>query len=232
MKRFPSENSRFARRHPRAYLGLQGVLGLALAAASAWLFVAIADEVLEQSRMVRVDLAIARWMEANGTERGEAVFVGISYLGGHALTAILVGAAILFAARRDWRRLAVLVVSAAGGALLNVGLKTIFHRVRPMYASEFGLSSWSFPSGHAMDSLIGYGLLAYWIGRRFPRQRMVIWSVAASLILLIGFARIYLGVHYLSDVIAGFCSGTVWLVVCAMADEFVERRGVTASRSS
>jgi undecaprenyl-diphosphatase len=119
-------------------------------------------------------------------------------------------------------------VTAGGGALLNTGLKSVFHRARPTFASEFPVSSWSFPSGHAMDSLIGYGLLAYWLGERFPHRRFIIRYAAAALILLIGFARIYLGVHYLSDVIAGFAAGTLWLTVCITGYQFAERRRVGA----
>lgn len=226
MKRLPGEKTAFARRHPRAYLGLHGLVGLALAALSAWAFIAVADEVPEQAGMVRLDLAVARWMEAHGTERGEAIFVGISWLGAQVLIAILLAAAVLFVARRDWHHLAVLALTAGGGAPLNAGLKAIFHRARPTYAVEFPVTSWSFPSGHAMDSLIGYGLLAYWIARHFPRHRRATWAVAASLILLIGFARIYLAVHYLSDVVAGFSAGTVWLIVCISGFEFAERSRV------
>ena len=87
-------------------------------------------------------------------------------------------------------------------------LKTIFHRARPTYASEFHMTSWSFPSGHAMDSLIVYGLFAYWLAEAKPAARRPIFAGAAVLVGAIGFARIYLGVHYLSDVIAGYSAGS------------------------
>ena len=88
------------------------------------------------------------------------------------LIALLVVVAIVLVVRRDWRHLGVLAVTCGGGALLNGVLKLVFHRARPSFATEFNARSWSFPSGHAMDSLIVYGLFAYWLGRRMPRFRL------------------------------------------------------------
>ena len=222
MNVFPSETTRFARRHPAAYFGLHELVGLVVAALSAWAFFAMADEVPERGGMVRLDLAISTWMEAHSTESGERIFLLVSQLD-TVLTVILVAAAVLFVIRRDWRHLAVLALTAGGGVILNTELKALFHRTRPIYASEFQVSLWSFPSGHAMDCLIGYGLIAYWIGARFPKAKLASHLIAAALILLIGFARIYLGVHYLSDVAAGFAGGLLWLAVCITGYEFAER---------
>jgi undecaprenyl-diphosphatase len=210
--------------HPRAYLGIHGVVGILLSAACAWAFFAIADEVPEKGAMIRVDHAVTDWLQVHGTETGESIFVGVSYLGAQLLIAILVIVAIVLLARRDWRHLAVLIVTCGGGSLLNVVLKTVFHRVRPSFASEFHVASWSFPSGHAMDSLIVYGLFAYWLAERFPKRTALLWFGAAILVIAIGYARIYLGVHYLSDVLAGYSAGFTWLVVCVTADGFAERR--------
>ena len=128
--------------------------------------------------------------------------------------------------RRDWRHVAVLAITCGGGALLNGALKLAFHRARPSYAAEFHVASWSFPSGHAMDSLIVYGLLAYWLGTRLREYRAIVYIGAALLIGAIGYARLYLGVHFLSDVIAGYCAGFVWLSVCVTGYQFAERHRV------
>lgn len=218
--------SRFAFLHPRVYLGLHGIVGFALAAACTWLFFAIADEVPEKGAMIRVDHAVATWLQVHGTETGESIFAGVSYLGAQILTALIVVVAIVLIVRRDWRHVVVLAITCGGGALLNGALKLVFHRARPTYAVEFHASSWSFPSGHAMDSLIVYGLFAYWLGRRQPEYRRFVYGGAAVLIGAIGYARLYLGVHYLSDVIAGFSAGFVWLAVCVTGYQFAERRRV------
>jgi undecaprenyl-diphosphatase len=221
--------SRFARLHPALYLELHALVGLAVAGACMWGFFAIADEVPERGSMVRVDHAVTQWLQTHGTESGERIFSVVSLFGSQILSAILIGVALVLVARRDWRHLALLAITAGGGALLNGALKLAFHRSRPVYAAEFHEASWSFPSGHAMDSLIAYGLLAYWIGRRWRQVRRPTYIAAVLLVGLIGYARIYLGVHYLSDVVAGYCSGIVWLTACVTGYEFAERRRVGPS---
>ncbi|MFI5227499.1 MAG: phosphatase PAP2 family protein [Gemmatimonadales bacterium] len=221
--------SRFARLHPKLYLTLHGIAGLALAVAGMWTFFAIAEDVPERGAMVRVDNAVALWLQVHGTEAGEARFGIVSLFGAQILTALLIGVGIALIVRRDWRHVALLAIAAGGGALLNGALKLAFHRSRPTFAAEFHKTSWSFPSGHAMDSLIAYGLLAYWAGRRWPRVRFAAYVAAALIVALIGFSRIYLGVHFLSDVVAGFCSGFVWLAACVTGYEFAERRRVGPS---
>lgn len=221
--------SRFAWLHPKVYLGIHGIVGLAISAACAWAFFWIADEFPEKAGLARLDAAIAGWLQVHGTERGESVFVGVSYLGAQVLIALLVVVAVVLIARRDWRHVAVLAVTCGGGALLNGALKAVFHRARPSFATEFSPSSFSFPSGHAMDSLIVYGLFAYWASRRLPRMRVPVFVGTALLVAAIGFARVYLGVHYLSDVIAGYTAGFVWLAVCVSGYRFAEARRVGPS---
>jgi membrane-associated phospholipid phosphatase len=218
--------TRFARSHPKSYLGLHASIGLILAALSTWAFFAIADEVPEKGWMVHVDAAVTAWLQTHGTELGESIFVGISFLGAQVLAALLLVVAVTLVVRRDWRQLVVLAATCGGGALLNVALKQAFHRARPSFASEFAVTSWSFPSGHAMDSLIGYGLFAYWLGARFPRSRTPILIGGVALVVAIGYARIYLGVHYLSDVFAGYAAGLIWLTVCITGYRFAEHSRV------
>jgi len=218
--------TRLARFHPKLYLGAHGVVGLAASAACMWIFFALADEISEQRWLVHTDLAVTQWLQVHGTEAGESFFIGVSYLGAQVLIAVLVVATIVLLVRRNWRHLAVLAITCGGGALLNGALKLVYHRARPSVAAEFQTTSWSFPSGHAMDSLIVYGLAANWLRERFPRARLPILVAAIALIGGIGFARIYLGVHYLSDVVAGFLGGFVWLTVCVTGYQFAERRRI------
>ncbi|MEP6494277.1 MAG: phosphatase PAP2 family protein [bacterium] len=213
------------------YLGIHATVGLAIAALCAWAFSAIADEFPENGAMARVDLAVTNWLQLHGTERGETIFWWVSLLGAPVLIGTVCVVTGVFVFRRDWRNLAVLATTCAGGAILNAVLKLAFHRERPTFAAEFVTGSWSFPSGHAMDSLIVYGLFSYWIGRAFPTSRVLVRIGATVLVLAIGFARIYLGVHYLSDVLAGYCAGFVWLVVSITAYQFAERRGIGPARA-
>ena len=134
-------------------------------------------------------------------------------------TRVLIGlgaivlAAFLFA-RWRWEAL-LFLITMGGAALLNRVLKLSFQRQRPKpYFDIVAPSSYSFPSGHALLSFCFYGAIAIIVAAHLKRQshRMIVWTVAAVLVLLVGISRIYLGVHYASDVIAGFTAAFIWLV--------------------
>jgi undecaprenyl-diphosphatase len=219
--------SRFARRHPRAYLGMHGLVGFALAAACAWAFAAIADAVPERGRLVRADTTVAAWLQTHGTETGESIFARISWLGSTMLIVASAVVAVTLLARRSWRRFAFVSIGCAGVWPLHLLLATVFHRPRPSFASEFvSNGSFSFPSGHAMESIVVYGVLAFLVVERFPRSRTVAWLGWLGLAGLVGFSRLYLGVHYVSDVAAGFAAGFVWLFTCITGYQFAERRQI------
>ena len=217
---------------PPAIIGVYGAIGIALAIASTWAFLVLADEVPEHGWMVRLDLAVTTWLQVHGTERGESACVFISLFGGNLLAAAAVAYVIFLMRQRRWQRACVFAVTVGGGSLLNVLLKTLFHRGRPEYATEFHMVSWSFPSGHAMASMIFYGLLGRWTSRDCPSYRGAIWTIAVALIAAIGFARVYLGVHYISDVVAGYIAGFVWLVTCVTAGRVALRRRILASAAA
>jgi membrane-associated phospholipid phosphatase len=216
-----------ARLTPRKYLGLHLTIGLALSALLLWGFVSIAEELPEKGGLVRLDLAVDAWLQSHGTEGGESIFRAVSWLGAPVLISIAVIVTLYLLYRRDWLSLLVWSSTVGGGAVLNWVLKTSFRRERPANASEFIKSaSWSFPSGHAMGAMILYGLLAYMAFRRTKNLtlRRTIVIGAALLIGAIGFSRLYLGVHYVSDVIAGFLAGGLWLTICISAFDIVRRR--------
>lgn len=200
--------------HPHAFLAGYGILGFALTIAATWLFLVLADEIPEKGWMVRLDTGISGWIQAHGTETGESIFTVVSLFGAPLLAVILFATAVTLVRHRRRLCAAALVITTGGGVLLNAVLKRLLHRDRPLYASEFHARSWSFPSGHAMASVIGYGFLALLLIHRNPERRAVIVAAAATIILTIGFARVYLGVHYPSDVLGGYCAGAVWLTVC------------------
>jgi membrane-associated phospholipid phosphatase len=120
-----------------------------------------------------------------------------------------------------WRRRAealMLLVSCAGALVLNQGMKLLFARARPeLWPPLIRETSYGFPSGHALGSLVLYGYLAVVLAQRFPRQARWIHGFAIALILLIGLSRLYLGVHYPTDIVAGYATGGLWLVLCLQA---------------
>jgi membrane-associated phospholipid phosphatase len=209
----------------RTYIVLRTIAAFALAIVCAWGFTWIADEFPERGAMAHRDATLARWLQSHGTERGEGILAAASVLGFQVLYAVLALAMLFFLLRRDWFRLVASILTISGGVLIKLALKATFRRSRPVFASDFSdTTSWSFPSGHAMDSLIVDGLLAYWLAARFPRHRRIIGLATITLVLLIGFSRVYLGMHYLSDVLAGYCAGTVWLLACIGAIRLMRRR--------
>ena len=112
--------------------------------------------------------------------------------------------------------------------MLNQVLKALFARPRQHFEHPLLVeTSYSFPSGHAMGSLLAYGMLAYFAVLALGSWRSRVGAVfaVALLVLLIGLSRMYLGVHYLSDVAAGYAAGGVWLSALITAAETVRRRG-------
>jgi len=203
-----------------ARAGLQLFVALVLIALLLWGFAVLADEFSEQSWLARLDLSVLNWLQLHGSEQGENVFVFVSWLGGPILFAVDVAFAIVLAVRREWRSFTIWTVAIVGGVVLDEVLKLAFRRARPDVASEFISShSWSFPSGHAMNSLVTYAMLAYLLRDYVTsaRARIAIAIGAAILIVAIGFSRLYLGVHYLSDVTAGYLAGGAWVLACIAA---------------
>jgi len=130
----------------------------------------------------------------------------VRVLGGWVVIALL----ILIRQRR-WK--SALLVFAAGllTPLLIEGLKLAFHRTRPELWPRFPDASYSFPSGHALGSVVVYGVLIYLIGRTWPRWRPVLWRLYLILVVMIGFSRLYLGLHWPTDVIGSWVAGAVLL---------------------
>jgi undecaprenyl-diphosphatase len=114
------------------------------------------------------------------------------------------------------RESASVAVCLGGAAFLNWALKHFFVRARPDLFRVISETGYSFPSGHAMVSLCFYGMLAYVLGRRLAKrwQRLTLYALTGCLVMIIGFSRIYLGVHYPSDVAAGYIAGGTWLAFC------------------
>jgi membrane-associated phospholipid phosphatase len=124
----------------------------------------------------------------------------------------------LIVKRKNARDAVMLVIALGGASYLNWILKLDFHRSRPDPPSLVLATGYSFPSGHAMIAFVFYGMLVYLLLANF-RRNMRAYLLAFSLALLvlaIGISRIYLGVHYPSDVMAGYAAGGIWLTACIM----------------
>ena len=225
--------ARFAREE---YLGLYLTIGFVLSLAALWIFAGVTEDVVHRDPLTRFDLTLESWIRAHSTPLGDKVFLVISALGSPgAMAAIGAGGALLLLVRRQWLVLTAWVGAFAGAGVLTVILKNIIQRPRPVDATRFlyGMS-FSFPSGHALGSLVGYGMLAYVIGSTWmdgARERVRLTIATAVLVLAIGISRLYLGVHYFSDVVAGYAVGILWLSVCISGLQVIQVRRVSTSSS-
>lgn len=185
-----------------------------VAIAAVWGFAELTDEVLEGSTR-RLDEVVLRWVEGHRTPFLDQVALEITALGNFTtLTVLILAVSVFLWLTRHRISVALLMIAVAGGAILNTLLKDIFDRPRPEVV-EWGtqVSSASFPSGHSMAAFIAYGAVAYLGGRLEPTRtlRWTTWTMAGLIILSVGASRIYLGVHYPSDVIGGYIAGLAWL---------------------
>ena len=228
---------RLARGEPRGRLL---TLGLTVSALSLVLFLVLAADVdLYGGPPDTFDWRCAEAMKQHAAVHPNLLLVlrGITYLGGVPAMSVfaVVGGGVLW--RRHYRLLAVgWVVAAAGGGLMNVGTKLLISRDRPpleLRDAAVHESTKSFPSGHSMGSVVGYGMLAYVVTllvRRRP-ERTVLVTLLTVLVLLIGFSRIYLRAHWFTDVLGGFAIGTFWASLCITWIE-VQRRRLLRARPS
>jgi len=194
-------------------IGLPG--GVACFALSILSFVAIVDSLSGKGTLFDLDLKINAYTIKVANPGLTACLGAISDLGSIYLVvmvAVIVGA-ILFIRKNWWRLLALFLAVGIGQAVLNI-LKVAFQRPRPK--TEMFVFSYSFPSGHVFSATVIYGFCIY-LTFRFINNSVIKWIVSALLallILLIGFSRIYLGVHWLSDTLAGYVTGFAWLLLC------------------
>ncbi|HUR60175.1 MAG TPA: phosphatase PAP2 family protein [Opitutaceae bacterium] len=129
---------------------------------------------------------------------------------------------------RQYAAAALIAVSIAGGEALNTLLKEMFVRARPDFTSHLvEVKTSSFPSGHAMAASIFYLTMGAVLSQTTKRRRQKIYITAAAVLLtlLTGLSRVYLGVHYPSDVLAGWSAGTAWAIMCWLVARWLRRRG-------
>jgi len=175
----------------------------------------------------QTDARIHDWAVGERSAGATLFFTTMTYIGGPLGLAVeLLIVSILLAFRHRWRWLIYLVVTAAGGGLLDFELKRYFARARPAVAEMLRRANgYSFPSGHAMGSAVAYGALAYLAFRAirsWPARAAVI-AFLYTLVAAVALSRVYLGVHWISDVLAGVTAGTVWVTTTTVAYETMRR---------
>jgi len=217
---------------PREYLGLHLTLGLVVCLLALAIFVLIAREVVGERELTAFDRAVAAHMAEHADQHPVLLhfFRFVTNFGDvPAITTLTVVGGLLLAVQRRRTLTVVWFTAAIGGGLLNLGLKEGFERQRPPLVLRDAVvteTNESFPSGHSMGSVIGYGMLGYVLVLRLRRWRgrAAVALGLGLLTLLIGCSRVYLRAHWFSDVCGGFAIGTVWLSFCISGLEVVRRR--------
>jgi membrane-associated phospholipid phosphatase len=234
-ERHPGTWEFLARRfEPAEYLGLHLTVGLAISMGALWLFGALTEDVLHHTPLALLDVTILDWFHSHSTGMGVRIFQAVSFLGSPlVLSALGITLAVYFIRRRTWIFFASWIAALIGAGILDRVLKQAIQRPRPSYAAAILHGhSFSFPSGHALASLVAYGMTAYFVVVLWlsdASSRTVTTLAATILILAIGVSRLYLGVHYLTDVLAGYAAGAVWLSACVTGAEIARRQPAVQS---
>lgn len=189
-------------------------LGIIFGVAGVVAFAQLAEEVMEGATQSLDEYGL-RWINSHQSDTLDHVMMEITSLGNFAvlLVMLLVVAAFLWLSNHKIS-VVLLLLGIGGGYLANNVLKLAFDRDRPsVFEPVADVMTSSFPSGHAMVSTIAYLSVAYLVGRLEPKpaMRRITWTLAIVIIILVAVSRMYLGVHYPSDVVGGIIAGVAWL---------------------
>lgn len=210
-------------------VGIFLVAGLIVAAIGTWIFVELGEHVRSGTTQA-FDDSVIRWMGAHHTPTLDTIMLEITALGTGGVVIMIVAVAALFLVLTQHKYSAILLLaSTLGGIALNGVLKLGFNRPRPsIFLPEVHTVSSSFPSGHAMSAAIVYSTVAYLAARLHKRRwaRMLVMGSAFVVIALISLSRLYLGVHYPSDVVAGVSIGLAWAGFCMATLEAIQKFGI------
>src|SRR5258708_9835783 len=215
-------------------LGPRMGIGLLAAAIVMVLFAVLASEVLEGETQ-HFDDAVRLTVYGVASPHATSVLYAVTQLGSPLL--LIPGTlvcSLLFLHLRRIRGAILLTLTMVGVTLLNWILKAVFQRPRPL--PFFGLTtptSYSFPSGHALAAFCFYGALPALVTARLrsPLLRALVWAGAAVVIVAVGFSRLYLGMHYPSDIVAGYATGFVWVLTVASADRMFRRADQSGAKT-
>ncbi|BAY18862.1 phosphoesterase [Nostoc sp. HK-01] len=203
--------------HPRLapLIATFGIFGLASCLFILFVLAELFEEVLEREAFA-FDTYFLLWLHQFANPSLDNVMLTITNLGNPSVVVlvVVVSLAILWW-RRYFQEAKIFAIACLGALILNTGLKLLFTKPRPqLWPQLISETSFSFPSGHALGSLVLYGFLGYLLATHYPRFAQFIYSVTVMAIAAIGISRLYLGVHWPTDVIAGYGVGFLWLTIC------------------
>ena len=197
-------------------------------------FIWIAATVGGAGALTSIDAWAGTWSHLHAMPQVTQAMIAISFLGAPStLTAVTAVACVVLVRKRRYDRLVALLTLVLGGNLLNYGLKLLIHRRRPTFDDPLLiLPSYSFPSGHAMASTVFYGFVIGYVLTMTRQRHKAATAAGILLIALICLSRVYLGVHYVSDVLGGILEAIAWstLVLTAMRLARTDQRNSVSRR--
>lgn len=191
------------------------LLGASIILVTTYLLADLTKDTLFDKTVLQFDTNISKYFYTLRTPLLTQVMIIISQLGADFILAVSTLILIFFTWKKHKEESILFFIMLIFGAFLNILLKDIFQRPRPTLDPLLTISSYSFPSGHAMNSFVFYVAVSYFIYHftRNIKLGFIAVSFSVLLIFLIGISRIYLGVHYPSDVLAGYLTGLLWFVL-------------------
>lgn len=213
---------------PEGYLGLHLTAGLAISIACVWIFGKLTEDVINNERITSID----QWVLDNilyfRTETITKIMIVITQIGEWTtIFFVSIPITIYMIVKRKIGSAIGYITAIVGGGGLDALLKYVIKRERPISDTTLvEVGGFSFPSGHAMLSIVFWGMIAYFLIKyaKSWKIRLFIVISAGFIIFLIGFTRLYLHVHYMSDVIAGYIGGLFWLIICITGLEIYKKR--------
>ncbi len=222
VRRYNGPDFRFAQL-PMRFFKLRFAVGLMVILLGSFVFVEIAGELGAQETLSQTDRAFTEALRESVATPIVQTFAVLNHFGDTATVVVLyIVVATALALLVQWWLTPGWVVAVAGNGVVNTSLKNVFERVRPLGLDGLTLADgFSFPSGHSSGSVVAYGMLAYLALRLLPfRWHLPALMLATTVAFTVGGSRMFLRVHFVSDVIAGSASGTAWLALCVTAIEF------------
>ena len=227
------KNFWFTRVHPRiaSLITTIGVAGLAICLLIVYILAQLSEEVWEKEAFA-FDKTILLWIHQFANPTWDNIMLNITKIGNPAtVVTIAIITFGLFWWKKYQQEAKIFGIHALGGAILSNGLKLSFSKPRPqLWQQLITEKTYSYPSGHALGSMVLYGFIAYLLASHYPTFAKIIYTFAVILIAAIGLSRLYLGVHWPTDVIAGYGVGYLWLMFSITMLKLQQSRFINSPR--
>ncbi|MBD1853081.1 phosphatase PAP2 family protein [Leptolyngbya sp. FACHB-711] len=194
-----------------------GMVGLISCLSVLWLVAYLSDEILERENFA-FNTAFLNWLHQFTNPTLDRLMLAITHLGSWPIVVpILLTVFLTLWLKRQRQEAQIFLIANIGAFILKNALKLFFKNPRPaLWMRLITETSYSFPSGHALGSMVLYGMIAFLLARHFPKRAGWFYGIAAVLTGAIGFSRLYLGVHWVTDVVGGWGMGFLWLMICVV----------------